>query len=323
MRANTFVAGVCWTLLSVAAASAQSTTGTITGRVTDSQDLPIPGVTVSATSPNLQGARETVSSGNGDFILALLPSGTYTVRFELTGFQRQERTVAVAPTQAVPLEVVMGPAAVSETVNVVGGTTADVLTRTAQVATNFDQDLLATLPTNRDIRAVMLMAPAVHPTGPSGSFSVAGSMSFENLFMVNGVSVNENLRGQPNDLIIEDAVQETVVATAGVSAEYGRFGGGVINVITKSGGNQFSGSFRDTLSNDDWRSLVPEARGRSICERHEGRQGRADLRVHRRGAGGAGSPVVVHCRTDADAVDQPPACHHEHSLRVRGQVAAL
>jgi hypothetical protein len=136
-----------------------------------------------------------------------------------------------------------------------------VLTQTAQVATNFDQDLMATLPTSRDIRAVMLMAPAVHPTGPGGSFSVAGSMSFENLFMVNGVSVNENLRGQPNDLIIEDAVQETVVATAGVSAEYGRFGGGVINVITKSGGNRFSGSFRDTLSNDDWRSIVPKREG--------------------------------------------------------------
>jgi outer membrane receptor for ferrienterochelin and colicin len=261
MRATIPLAGICCSLLIAASASAQSTTGTISGRVTDSQDLPIPGVTVSAISPNLQGARETVTSGNGDFILALLPSGTYTVRFDLTGFQRQERTVAVAPTQSVPLEVVMGPAAVSETVNVVGGTTADVLTQTAQVATNFDQDLLATLPTNRDIRAVMLMAPAVHPTGPSGSFSVAGSMSFENLFMVNGVSVNENLRGQPNDLIIEDAVQETVVATAGVSAEYGRFGGGVINVITKSGGNDFSGSFRDTLSNDDWRSLVPKRDG--------------------------------------------------------------
>ena len=77
---------------------------------------------------------------------------------------------------------------------------------------------MSTLPTQRDYRAVMLMAPAVHPTGPSGSFSVAGSMSFENLYMVNGVSVNENLRGQAQDLVIEDAMQETTVATAGVSA---------------------------------------------------------------------------------------------------------
>lgn len=252
---------VCVIVLNAAAVLAQSTTGTISGRVVDSQDLAVPGVTVTATSPNLQGARETVTSGNGDYILTLLPSGTYTITFDLTGFQRQQRTVTLAPTQVLPVEVTLGPAALAETVNVVGGSSADVLTQTAQVATNFNQDLLATLPTNRDIRAVMLMAPAVHPTGPSGSFSVAGSMSFENLFMVNGVNVNENLRGQPNDLIIEDAVQETTVATAGVSAEYGRFGGGVVNVITKSGGNLFTGSFRDTLSNDDWRSLVPRREG--------------------------------------------------------------
>ena len=55
-------------------------------------------------------------------------------------------------------------------------------------------------------------------------------MSFENLFMVNGVTVNENLRGQPYDLYIEDAIQETTIATAGISAEYGRFSGGVVNV---------------------------------------------------------------------------------------------
>jgi hypothetical protein len=136
-----------------------------------------------------------------------------------------------------------------------------VLTQTSQVATNFDQTLMSTLPTQRDYRAVMLMAPAVHPTGPSGSFSVAGSMSFENLYMVNGVSVNENLRGQAQDLVIEDAMQETNVATAGVSAEFGRFGGGVVNIVTKSGGNLFSGSFRETLTNDDWRSLVPKREG--------------------------------------------------------------
>ena len=73
-------------------------------------------------------------------------------------------------------------------------------------------------------------------------------MSYENLFLVNGVTVNENLRGQAHDLYIEDAIQETTIATAGVSAEYGRFSGGVVNVITKSGGNLFSGSFRDTLT---------------------------------------------------------------------------
>jgi hypothetical protein len=239
--------------MSSSLASAQSTTGTISGRITDPQDLPVPGVTVSAESPNLQGIRSAVTSENGDYILTLLPSGAYVVTFELSGFQRLQRTVNLAPTQTVPLNAAMGPAAVSETVQVVGRS-ADVLTQTAQVATNFSQELIESLPTNRGIDASILMAPAVHPTGPGGAYTIAGSTSFENLFMVNGVAVTENIRGQPYDLYIEDAIQETTVATAGISAEYGRFGGGVVNVITKSGGNAFAGSFRDSLANDNWRA---------------------------------------------------------------------
>ena len=239
-------------------ASAQSTTGTISGRVADSQGLALPGVTVTVTSPNLQGTRTVVSSENGDYVVAQLPSGDYTVVFELSGFERVSKTTRVAPTQVVPIDATLGVASVSEVVTVTGQR-ADVLMQTTQVATNFKQDLIAALPTNRDINATLLNAPAVHPTGPSGAYSIAGAMSYESLFMVNGVNVNENLRGQANDLYVEDAIQETTVATAGISAEYGRFGGGVVNVITKSGGNQFSGSFRDTLNNDNGRALTPFA----------------------------------------------------------------
>jgi outer membrane receptor protein involved in Fe transport len=242
--------------LTAAGASAQTITGTISGHVVDSQGLALPGVTVNATSPNLQGVRTTVTSANGDYILSALPSGTYTITYELSGFQSQQRIVAVAPTLVVPLDVTLGVASLIETVNVVGQS-PDVLTHTAQVATNFKQDLIASLPTNRDINASLLLAPAVHPTGPSGAYSIAGAMSFETLYMVNGVNVSENLRGQAYDLYIEDAIQETNIATSGISAEYGRFGGGVVNVVTKSGGNLFSGSFRETMNNDRWRTLTP------------------------------------------------------------------
>ena len=166
--------------------------------------------------------------------------------------------MSLAPTQTLPLDATMGVAGVSETVNVVGRA-ADVLTQTAQVATNFKQDLIATLPTNRDLSAAVILAPSVHPSGPSGNFSVAGAMSFENTFMVNGVNLNDNIRGTANTLYIEDAIQETNIMTGGVSAEYGRFSGGVVNAITKSGGNMFSGSFRDSLNNDNWRALTPFA----------------------------------------------------------------
>src|SRR5262249_62272039 len=111
------VAAAVW--LAVASASEQTATGTICGRVIDSQGLALPGVTVTATSPNMQGARTVVTSGNGDYLFSALPSGTYTITYELSGFQNQQRTVAVAPTQVVPLDVTLGVATLTETVNVV------------------------------------------------------------------------------------------------------------------------------------------------------------------------------------------------------------
>jgi len=237
-------------------AAAQSTGGTIRGHVTDGGGLAVPGATVTVVSPNLQGERVTVTSSNGDYILTLLPPGTYKAIFQLSGFQRVERDAVLAPTQVLPIDITFSPEQVEETVNVVG-TTANMLSRTAQVATSFPQTLISTLPTNRDLSSSLLLAPAVHQTGPNGAYSIAGSFSFENQFMINGVSVGDNLRGQPYDLYVEDAIQETSVASSGISAEYGRFTGGVVNVVTKSGGNQFSGSLRDTLQNDKWRAYTP------------------------------------------------------------------
>ena len=237
-------------------AAAQSTGGTIRGHVTDGGGLAVPGATVTVVSPNLQGERVTVTSSNGDYILTLLPPGTYKAIFQLSGFQRVEREAVLAPTQVLPIDITFSPEQVEETVNVVG-TTANMLSRTAQVATSFPQTLISALPTNRDLSSSLLLAPAVHQTGPNGAYSIGGSFSFENQFMINGVSVVDNLRGQPYDLYVEDAIQETSVASSGISAEYGRFTGGVVNVVTKSGGNQFSGSLRDTLQNDKWRAYTP------------------------------------------------------------------
>ena len=170
----------------------------------------------------------------------------------------------------------------------------------------------------------MIMAPGVHPTGPSGNFSVAGAMSFDNLYLVNGVTVNENLRGQAQqNLVIEDAIEETTIATGGVSAEFGRFGGGVINVITKSGGNDFSGSFRLGLANDDWRTLVPKREGDPFANDTQDGQDRADLRVHGRRAHRSRSPVVLHGRASAEAGAEPPAGHHQHPLHLHEQAGAL
>jgi hypothetical protein len=104
---------------------------------------------------------------------------------------------------------------------------------------------------------VLLMAPALHATGPRGAYTINGSQSYENRYTLNGAIINENLRGAPMNPYIEDASQEVTVISAGVSAEYGGFSGGIANAVTKSGGNTFSGSFRTSFANERWRTYTP------------------------------------------------------------------
>ncbi|ODS51926.1 MAG: hypothetical protein ABS36_19360 [Acidobacteria bacterium SCN 69-37] len=235
--------------------AAQIPTGTISGRVTDSQDRSIGGATVIVTSPALQGTRTTTTAPNGDFVIPLLPPGLYTVLIESPGFAPVAQTRQVAATATIHVNITLQPAALSEDITVQGDTTA--FTNTVQSASNFNQLVLSQLPSSRTLRSAVVMAPTVHESGPNNNISIAGAMSFENLFMLNGVRIQDNIRGTPYDLFIEDAIQETTVATSGVSAEYGRFTGGVVNAITKSGGNTFSGSFRTSFRNDNWRRVSP------------------------------------------------------------------
>jgi len=260
MRVKVFLVLVCLTL-SAAMAGAQVPTGTISGRVTDSSGGVLPGVTVTATSPNLQGPRVIVTSAFGDYTMPLLPPGSYTVTFELSGFQTATQQVDVASTESVPLDIQLGVGGIETRVTVVGE--ARSFLQTVQSGTNVRQSLMSTLPSSRTLTAALGMAPNVKPTGPGGTsggdgaFTVAGAMSFDSVFMLNGVAITENLRGQPVSLFIEDAIQETTVSTSGISAEYGRFGGGLVNAITKSGGNEFSGSYRLGMNNDNWRAVTP------------------------------------------------------------------
>lgn len=238
-----------------APAHAQVPTGTVSGHVVSADSQALPGVMVSVTGPNLQGTRTAVTSDNGDYLVPLLPPGEYTIAFKISSFEPVKQTRSIAGTQSAIVDARMSVAAVNETVNVVGE--AQTFVDTAHVAINFKQNLMATLPSNRTIDAVLLMAPAMHATGPRGGYTINGAQSYENLFMLNGAVITENLRGSPFTLYIEDALQETTVSTAGISAEYGRFEGGVGNAITKSGGNIFSGSFRTSFANDSWRSFTP------------------------------------------------------------------
>jgi outer membrane receptor protein involved in Fe transport len=234
---------------------AQTPTGTISGRVIDPGSLAVPGATVSIASPNLQATRSTVTSQNGDYIFPGLPPGSYTITVELTGFATIRQTRDVGAGQPVQVDVTLRPAALSEVVTVTART--DAFTNTVQASTNIQQELLSTLPTARTLLSAVNLSPAAHATGPNNAITIGGAMSSDNLFMLDGVQIQDNIRGTPFGLFIEDAIQETTVSTSGISAEYGRFTGGVVNAITRSGGNRFSGSLRTTVNNDDWRTVSP------------------------------------------------------------------
>jgi outer membrane receptor for ferrienterochelin and colicin len=231
----------------------QGVTGSLIGTVS-SEGNALPGVTVTVSSASLQGTRTAVTGDSGGYSFPALPPGNYKVTFELEGLQTVTQNLRVNLAQSSRADATMRPSSVSEAITVTASAPAAL--ETTEVSTNFTGDQLAELPTlNRNIAAAALLAPGVNDAGPNKQVVISGAQSFDNLFLVNGVVVNENLRGQPHNLFIEDAVQETTVLSGGaISAEYGRFTGGVVSTITKSGGNEFSGSFRDSFRNDAWQS---------------------------------------------------------------------
>jgi hypothetical protein len=240
-------------LLISAGVFAQGTTATLMGNVT-SDGAGLPGVTVTINSPAMQGTRTTITGDGGGYAFAALPPGAYTVKFELSGLQTVTRKVQLNLAQTSRADADLKQSAVAEAITVTAGAPSTL--ETSEVSTNFAGTQIAELPTlNRTIRAMSILAPGVNDDGPNNAVVISGAQSFDNLFLVNGVVVNENLRGQPFNLYIEDAVQETTVLSGGsISSEYGRFTGGVVSTITKSGGNEFSGSLRDSLSNDSWKA---------------------------------------------------------------------
>jgi carboxypeptidase family protein/TonB-dependent receptor-like protein len=260
MRVRTFVLGLgCALLLLAAPAFPQGLpSGTLTGHV-EANNGALPGVTVTVASPSLQGSRVVTTSQTGDYNIPFLPPGEYQVTYVLEGFQEVRKSVKISAAQATALDVTMALASVSEEIVVTG--TYETVSSTSADSTTYDKKFVEALPVDRNIRDTVLLTPGVSDTGPgtpgARGISISGSQSYENLFLVNGVVINENLRGQPFNLFIEDAIEETTTTTSGISAEYGRFAGGVVNTITKSGGNELHGSFRDNLTNNSWSAKTP------------------------------------------------------------------
>jgi len=242
-------------VLLVAIPAFAQTTASITGVVT-SDGNPLPGATVSVSSPSLQGTRTTVTGDGGGYVFPGLPPGTYTVTVELDGMQTVTKTTTVGVGQSGRADADLKVAALQDAITVTAG--SSTVLETSTVSQNVTGELVDELPLARTVIATALLAPGVNDnTTSADQLSISGSPGYDNLVMVNGVAITESIRHQALDLYIPDAIQETTVLTGAISAEYGGFTGGVVNSITKSGGNQFSGSFRDSLTNPSWQERTP------------------------------------------------------------------
>ena len=231
-------------------------TGTVRGNVTDAQGLVMPGVTVNLSSPAMQGRRSTFTDLNGNYEALGLPPGEYDVVFELDGFADVENMATVPLGATIEVNGSMTPGGVTETVQVVAVVPSPIAT--TESSSNTTADEISALPVGRTPFRIAELQPGLTNNTPNaGQVTVNGSFAYDNIFLMDGVDINDNLFGTANNLFIEDAIEETQVLTSGISAEYGRFSGGVINMITKSGGNTFSGSFRSNLYKPQWTKETP------------------------------------------------------------------
>src|SRR5262245_25041731 len=229
---------------------AQQTTGNITGRIVDAQGAAVPGVTVTARNPQTGFVRTDVSDGEGIYRLTSLPVGTYEITGELSGFStysRKEVTVNVAQTTDINIELKL--AGVSESVQV----TAEipmVKTTDSSVGGVVDVSKIESLPLNgRQFANLAMTIPGVglgfhsDPT-KSTQFSpqIAGGNGRNVNYQIDGGDNNDDTVGGLLQLCTLDAIQEFNFITQRYKAEYGRSNGGVMNIVTKSGTNQYSGS---------------------------------------------------------------------------------
>jgi len=233
-------------------AAAQDTTGTISGRIVDAQGFVVPGVTVTTTGS--QGAKSTVTDGEGRFTVPFLTPGTYSVRAELQGFNSVDRpNLDVRLGQTIELSLTMQVGTLSETVQVAGNSPVLDTTSTT-IGASLDSFTLSRLPVGRRFSDTLYLAPGVSTGGNVGvaNPSIGGSSGLENQYVVDGVNITNGGYGALGSYSIVfgslgngtpyDFMQEVQVKTGGYEAEFGQATGGVINVVTKSGSNALKGS---------------------------------------------------------------------------------
>ena len=224
----------------------------LTGTVTDAATgKPVGEVVVTATSPELQGEEIVVTDASGTYRIPQLPPGTYTIRLEKEAFKPYLRPdISLRVDRTIRLNIQLQPEALraEEEVLVVGrAPTIDV--GSSSTGVNVGQDFIkniAIVPVGakrsgtRSFESLAEVAPGVNADGYG--FSVAGTTSPENSFVIDGLSVNDPAYGIVGTPLSVEFIQDVNVITGGYMPEFGRATGGVMNAVTKSGSNEFHGS---------------------------------------------------------------------------------
>jgi hypothetical protein len=234
-----------------AGAQSQATTGVIEGTVSDQTGGRLPGASVTLLNTGTNFSRELVTDTDGRFRGLLLPLGVYRVEIALQGFSTYvQEALTLAVGQTVNLPVTLRVSAVQQQITV----TADVpmvQTTRAEQSTLIDAASLEGLPNNgRNFLSFMTLTPGVTIVqGPDGDeLSVNGQKGITNNISVDGADFNNPFFGEqrggqrPAFTFNQDAIQELIVVADGAAPEFGRSGGGFVNVVTKSGTNQLGGS---------------------------------------------------------------------------------
>ncbi len=244
-------------VLGSAALVAQGTqTGSMTIDVVDASGALVSGVTIRLTSDKLQGVRVGTTNADGRFIARLLPPGNYDIQLVKDGFQTTKVAQAIGIDQNYQPRITLQKTA--EAVVIVTAAASPAVDKSdLKSATNYKMDQIDRLPNGRTMEAVAFLTPGV-TGGVGGRVQIRGAMTSANLYLVDGQNVADNAYNNRGVTLIDDAVEETQIITGAYSAEYGNVEGGVLNAITKSGSNTFSGMLRWDLTNPSWNAYSPK-----------------------------------------------------------------
>jgi outer membrane receptor protein involved in Fe transport len=241
-----FVMAMALAFFATSAMAQTSTTGSIEGTVTDPNGAAVKGATVTVTSPNLISPQTATTKDDGRFQILSLPPGTYKVAIEAQGFAKYESgDVAVNLGRTSSADASLQLATATASVTVTGGAAVDTAANTT--GSNVSSDQFSNFPTQRTVQSLYTIAPTVtrsglrDATGRDRDPSVAGSSGPENNYILDGVNTTDPAFGGSGANLPFEFVQEVEIKTGAYGAEYGKSTGGIFNVITKSGGNEFHG----------------------------------------------------------------------------------